>query len=43
MTGGEKAAGPSPHDSTRPRLALRVGSLVAFTMSGSPSAPSPWR
>ncbi len=34
MTGGEKAAGPSPHDSTGPRLASRVGSLVALTMSG---------
>lgn len=34
MTGGEKAAGPSPHDSTGPRLALRVGSWVALGISG---------
>jgi uncharacterized BrkB/YihY/UPF0761 family membrane protein len=34
MTGGEKAAGPSVHDRTGPRHALRAGSVVALTMSG---------
>ena len=34
MTAVEQAAQPSAHDSTGPRLALRIGTLVALTMSG---------
>ncbi len=34
MTGGEKAAKPSTPDRTGPRLALRVGYLVALMMTG---------